>query len=366
MGYPPQPPYGGPQQPYGQQPQQGYPQQPYGQAQPTQGYPPQQYQQDPSQQFVTGGSESYNFAQLYGQADLSAGSLLEKGKYVAKPETAEFGRSKDGTKGQWTVQFRTQTGVNKNPQGPGNGAKLTVTLSISPRKNDGTDNSAGLGIMFKQLWALGIPVGPPLDPSQRPFWELGMNEQQVAQEIVRQARLVELTVTQNEWPEGSGQFNNKISRIDPLEGQPPAQPVQGQQHMGFPQQPGFQAPQPPQQAPQQFGGPAYGEAPGQPQQPPQGYPPQPFQGGPGAPGQPVQGAGPYPPAGPGQPPQGYNPAVPGYAQPAQPGAPGLGQFTQEGQAVQPGTNPAQNGYPQQPAPQGQPPQGDAPPMPPWA
>jgi hypothetical protein len=392
MGYPPynQPPG----QPFGG----GYPQQGYGQQapQPFAQQPQQGYQQ---QQFAPEGAGGYNFADLYGQADLSAGSLLERGKYLARPESAEFGRSKDGTKGQWTVAFRTQTGVNKNPQAPGNGAKLTVTISISPKKNDGGDNKAGLGIMFKQLHALGIPVGPPLDPTQQPFWMLGMNEQMVAQEIMRQARLVELTVVQNEYPEGSGQFNNKISRIDPVDGQAAA-PVQGQQQM-FGSQPPPQgvAPGPqqggaqfyPQQGQQQFEGQGYGQGFGQPQQgqqapgpfqspgfgqPGQVPPPgaQQFQGGPGAPGQPAPGMGQVTPANP-VPGPGYDQAVPPYAQPAQPGQGGLNQFTPQGQGTQPGTVPGHdqqvpmppfNQGGQQQGQQQYPPQQGAPEVPPWA
>jgi hypothetical protein len=385
MGYPPynQPPG----QPFGG----GYPpQQGYGQPQAPQPFAQPQYQQQPQQgygqqPFAPAGDGGYNFAQLYGEADLTAGSLLEKGRYLAKPETAEFGRSKDGTKGQWTVSFRTLTGVNKNPQGPGNGAKLTTNLSISPKKNDGGDNKAGLGIMFKQLHALGIPVGPPLDPTQQPFWVLGMNEQMVAAEIVRQGRVVELTVTQNEWPEGSGQYNNKIARIDPVDGQA-ATPVQGfGGPQGAPPQPGYPPQAPPQQAPpQQFEGQGYGQpqqAPGPFQSPGFGQPgqvpppgAQSFPGGPGVPGQAAPGMGQAAPGGP-------VPGVPPYAQPAQPGQPGLDQFTPQGQGIQPGTVPGhdQQGVPMPPfnqaqqgmPPQGQPgqqypPQGGAPEVPPWA
>jgi hypothetical protein len=384
MGYPPynQPP-GQPNPFSGGYPQQGYQQQqaPQPFSQPAQGYQQQGYQQQP---FAPAGDGGYNFADLYGQADLSAGSLLEKGKYLARPESAEFGRSKDGTKGQWTVAFRTQTGVNKNPSAPGNGAKLTVTLSISPKKNDGSDNKAGLGIMFKQLHALGIPVGPPLDPTQQPFWVLGMNEQMVAQEIVRQGRLVELTVTQSEWPEGSSQFNNKIARIDPVDGQAAA-PVAGQQQMfgsqppppgvaPGPQQGGAQfypqQPQQGQQAPGPFQSPGFGQ-PGQ--VPPPGA--QQFQGGPGAPGQPAPGMGQVPPGNP-VPGPGYDQAVPPYAQPAQPGQGGLNQFTPQGQGIQPGTVPGHDqqvpmppfsqGGPQQGQQQYPPQQGQAPEVPPWA
>src|SRR5579859_886176 len=123
MGYPPQGPFGPPQQggygyPPQQPPQQGYPAQGgYGQ-QP--GYPPQQAQgQSPfapaGQGGYGGGGGEYDFGSLYGRADLSAATLYDAGKYGAVVESAEWGRSRDGTKGQWTVVFRTTTGVNMGP-----------------------------------------------------------------------------------------------------------------------------------------------------------------------------------------------------------------------------------------------------------
>lgn len=395
MGYPPQqPPYGG-QQGYGQQPQQGgYPPQQggYGQQQP--GYPPQQgYQQGgygqqpqgnpfagPQAQQGYGAQQGndYNFAQLYGQADHSVGTVLDKGRYGAFVEEAEWGRSRDGTKGQWTVVFRTTTGTDLVPLS-GGGAKLTTSLSISPKKNDGTDNPAGLGILFKQLHALGIPMGPPLDgPEVRPFWEQGISEQQVAAMIKGKPAII--GVVQDEY---EGVTRNKIKQIMPAQQGIPTGPVQdaqpfpggtgvpGQPVPGMGQAPGYApgpvAPQqPPQGYPQPVQGQQYPYGPPQGQQAPQPWqPPQQFQGQPGYGQQPGMAA-------PGQPGMGQPPAadpnLPPYAQAAYPGAPGVGQFSPEGQAQQPGTVPGQppwgqNGAPQQGAPQQG---GDAPPMPPWA
>jgi hypothetical protein len=345
MGYPPQGPWnqgGYPQQP--QQPQQGgypQPQQPFGQA-PQQGYGPPAGQQ-PGAFMPQGQGGEYNFAELYGHADHTAGTLLEKGRYLGKPESVTYGRTRDGTKGAWTVVFRTVSGINKVQGAPGQGAKITVTISVSPTKQDGTENRGGLGIMFKQLHALGVPVGPPHDNGPA-FWEQGLNEQMVAQHIMTLGRVVDLTVVQNEYPEGSGQFNNKVSRIDPVDQQPPQQAPAPQQPFSGPQQPPYGA-APPQQAPQPWQ---------QPQPPQQGFPPQGGQAN-------------------------YQSGVPPYAQPAQPGQGGMQQFTPEGQGMQPGTVPEHTGQPpvpqppwnnsapgqpgpQQPGPQ----QGQAPPAPPWA
>ena len=398
MGYPPQ---GPPQGPFGQYPQGGYPPQQGYPQQPQQGYPQQGQQFTPpgQQQFAPpqggqqfGGAE-YNFADIYGRADLSAATLYDAGKYDAVVESAEWGRSKDGSKGQWTVVFRTTSGVGPGaPDAKTGRSKLTVTISISPTKNDGTENSAGLGIMVKQLHALGIPMGPPLDPASTPFWVQGWTEQQVAQAMVGKPALI--SVVQDEY---EGVTRNKVKQIlPPRPGANTNWQQFAQQPQGAPQQPFQAAPQQGQQFPYGAPAPQPGpQAPGpwQPPQPPQqgfegqgyGQPPQQFQQGPGSPGQPAPGMG--------QAPGGYpapGPGVPGYAQPAQPGQPGLDQFTQQGQGIQPGTHPGhdqqppwqggyqqgqqqmpyqQNGQPGQPAPQqgGQPqPGGDAPQMPPWA
>lgn len=379
----PQGPWGQP--PQGPPPQQGGYQQPgYGYA-PQPGYAPQgtpgsgPYGGAFPGQVVPGAGGGYDFGQLYGQADMSS-NLLDKGQYDAVVESASWDRTKDGTKSAWTIVFRTTTGMHPD-------TKLTMTLSVSPTKNDGSPNNQGLGIMFRQIGALGIPV-----PPNQPFWELGWSPEQVAQAMTGRPCL--LSVIQDEY---EGITRNKVRDIRPPRPGAPTQRVQaGQaQQQPFasppqaggmppagpgPQNPGWQPQQPgtapqPWQPPQQPGQYAQG-GPGQPpntQQPQSGQAP-----GYGA-GQPPQGQGQwYGPQGQPQgdyqqPPQGYNPAVPGYAQPAQPSQPGTGQFTQQGQAVQPGTNP-QQGYQQGPPPNGyqgqqqpgQPGPDGAPAPPPWA
>lgn len=371
MGYPQGPgPYGQqPQQPqggYGQAPQPGYGQQPpqggYGQQGYAQG-PPQGYQQQP-QGYAPQGQQAgggYDFGAMYGQADMSS-NLIPKDRYPSVVEDAEWGRTKDGTKGAWTIVFRT-TGPGKKTSLGSPGTKLTMTLSVNPTKQGGEPNPQGLGIMYRQLGALGVPI-----PPAQPFWELGWSPEQVAQSM--KGRPCMLSVIEDEY---EGVVRNKIRDIQPPE---PGQPTQA------PPQQGQQAPQPyPQQGPPA----GYGQQPGQPPQgAPQGYggqqAPQPWQQQQAQ--QAPQGRQGYvqqqPPPQQGQAQPTYNPQVPPYAQQAYPGQGGTGQFTQQGQAVQPGVNPghdqmAQQGYQQGPPQNGAPQQpqqvqgGDQPPqLPPWA
>jgi hypothetical protein len=388
MGYPqgPQGPYGqqGPYQP--QQPQQGYGQQ---QA------PPGYQQQPPANYGAQGGyapagaGSGYDFGGLYGQADMSS-NLIDKGRYPAVIEANEWGRTKDGTKGAWTIVFRITGGQAPSFQGPGAGTKLTMTLSVNPTKADGAPNPQGLGIMYRQLGAMGIPI-----PPNQPFWELGWSPEQVAQATI--GRPVMIQVIQDD--SYGDTTRNKVRDIQPpAPNQPtqvpqagqappqqaaPPQAAQQAQQQGYAPQGGQAPPQPwqqPQQNPQaQMGQPgqdAYGNPypqAGGPQY--QGYAPQPGQ--PATPQQPQGGPPPGYAAGPTAQPQPgtYNPAVPPYGQQAQPGQGGTGQFTQQGQAIQPGTHPGHaeqvqqqgpppNGYPQQGQPQQG--QGQAPALPPWA
>lgn len=337
------------------------------------------------------GSQDYDFGTLYGMADHSTGFLYPEAWFDAVVEHAEYGRSKDGTKGQWTVKFRTTTGENAGR------APITTTLSISPKKNDGTDNAQGLGILFRQLAALGVPVPDPADPAKTlngpaPFWVQRMPYEQVAQMMIGRPALVK-----NVHDDYDGVTRNKIRDIrPPRDGAPTTWPQAQQQAAqngfaapagyGQPQQPANPyanpyAPQGPAQPPFSQGGqwqpqqPAYDPSqayqntgPGyqQPQQPGYGQPPQAYQN--------VQAG---PPMQPQAAPQGQAPAMPGvppWAQPATPGQPGTGQFTAQGQAVQPGTNPGQQaGPPAVPQPPWQQPQnpqdpqqgGPGQPPPPW-
>jgi hypothetical protein len=337
-------------------------------------------------------SAEYDFNALYGRADLSGFTVLPKGNYDAVVTKSEWGRTKDGTKGMWTVETVITTGEHA-------GTKRTGNITVSLTKNDGSSNEKGLGMMFRQLSSLGVPV----PPDQQPFWQLGWTEQQVAQSMVGKPVMLRITVR-----EAEGDYPERDQIRDFLPPRPGA-PLQVQQKPGYgaamgyeqnfaapPQQPQFQPYQQQGQDPYAQQQPAaYG------QQPQNGYPQQPPQGGPaGYGGQ--QGTGqtaPGPWQNAQQPAAGQQqvPGAPSWAQPPQPGQGGTGEFTPQGQSQQPsfmppgGQQPPQqnqwqppqyqppqaqfqsplgqppqqpNGYQQQPQPQQQ--QQGAPELPPWA
>lgn len=282
--------------------------------------------------------QGYDFGTLYGMADHSAAKPLEPGLYDAVVESAEWGRTKDGTKGAWTIKFRVTTGERAN-------SPLTMTMSVNPVKTDGTPNDKGMGIMFRQLHAMGIPVGPPVGhPGETPFWAMGWTEPNVAQSLV--GKVVLLRVSSDDSYDGSPRA--KVADIrEPRPGAPAqVQQVQQQQPAAMP--PGYgQGNAYAQQAMQNGFSPAQQPNYGQPTQPgylptqPGGYAPQQPQG-PTAPGA-WQNAQPQT-----TPPQ-QVPGAPAWAQPGVPGQGGLGEFTPQGQSYQPGYQQPQQGQaPQQP------------------
>ena len=393
MNYPPggYPPQQYPQQP--QQPQQGYPQQGYPQPggyppAPQQGFPPAGYgqptapppgnwAQPAAPQQASGG---YDFGTLYGQADHSGSFLYPEEWFDSVVEDASYGRSKDGTKEQWTIKFRTTSGENAGR------SPITMTLSISPTKNDGTPNPAGLGIMFRQLGAMGVPVTPTGNPQQPgAFWEMGWTGAQVADFIKGKPERIKIKhdefdgITRNkvasiaaarpgaptDWPRGGatagGPTDPYGNPYPPAGG--PAQPQFAPQQQPAPQQ------QQPWQAPgymthaagpAQYGQPQAGPVGAPPSAPPaQPAAPQPTPqwGGPEQPQfqppQPPQAQPPYPPQPGGQQPMPFQPPQQpgGYPPPGYPPQ----QAMANGSAPQPVQQPP---LPQQPGPQDQPP--------PWA
>lgn len=303
-------------------------------------------------------TEGYDFGALYGMADHSVASPLEPGNYDAIVDEAEWGRTKDGTKGAWTIKFRTTTGDRA-------GYPLTMTLSINPTKSDGSPNPQGMGILYRQLYAMGIPMPPPIgQPGEQGFWQLGWTPDYVAQVIKGRPVLIKVITDNYDDTARSKVRDIKPARPGaPTQVQQPAQQAQqfyGQQPAGYGQPQGggmYQGGYQPDQA-QQMANAAYQSVGMQPPPPQQQYPPQ----GQVAPGpwqgqqQPQQGPPPqqYQQQGP---PQQQVPGVPPWAQPGggQPGQGGQAEFTQAGQSQQPwmqgqGQPPAQQGY----APQGQP------------
>lgn len=280
--------------------------------------------------------QGYDFGSLYGMADHSTITPLEPGSYDAIVEEASFGKTKDGTKGAWTIKFRTTTGDRA-------GYPITMTMSINPTKGDGTPNPQGMGIMFRQLGAMGVPI-----PPDQPFWALGWTEENVAQFIT--GKPVQLKVINDNYDDTP---RSKVRDIKParpgapLEVQKPQQanaqqgvmpgqyqqqgaatwsPVQAQQTgNGWGQQQNAAPAAPWQQA--VAGGPGYENQQG-------------FAGGGGGGYQPQQGQAPGPWQNAQQPPQGPPQGAPG--------AGGPGEFTPGGQS--------QQAWQQQPG-YGQPPQG---------
>jgi hypothetical protein len=360
-------------------------------------------------------TQGYDFTQIYGTADHSGG-LIDGGTYAAVVESSEYGKTKAGDKGQWTIKTRIT-----DPSSPYLGRQLTGNISISP------ENAKAKGIMFRHLGALGVPVPDPRNPAvvlngSVPFWVSPQTGQPfpadgTAERLaanMMQGKPVKIRVTVNEWEGGT---NNKITNWEANPGGPVTWPQDQQQPQpgfggfGPPQgaygQPGFQPA--PQGYPTQ---PAYGQPAAYPpaQYPPAGYPPQgppqqpyqppqapqpwqqaqapaapqppqgpaqappwaqqqaQFQGGPGVAPAPYAPGGPVGPAdyaaGPasvvGQPPV---PGAPAWAQPPTPGAGGGAEFTPQGMSQQPGITPqqppwaqpqqAQQYQPQGPAPQAQ-------------
>lgn len=373
-----------PQQPYGQ------PQPPQGYGQPAPGYGPPPGQQPPP---WAGGQQGYgapppqqggdyDFGQLYGQADFSASTLYPTGDNDAVVESAEYGRTKDGTKGQWTLKIRTTTGQNAGKM------PMTHYITISPQTKAGEQNGAGIAMMFRELAALGIPVPDPNNPAsgqvvngEAPFWVMGWTPQNVAQAMV--GRPVTANLYHDDW---DGQTRSKVRRLKPARPGAPtdwpragqAPPVQGAVPPPPPPPPGY--PPAPGPAPQQWQTVGQQAAPPPPQAPAWAPP----QAAPQGQQPPQQGFAPIP-------------GAPPWAQPPQPGAGGFGEFTAQGQSQQPGVTDqappwqgqpqqappppqqagppagapqppwAGNGAPQQPAPQGQPPAAEQPPaQPPWA
>jgi hypothetical protein len=289
-------------------------------------------------------SSNYDFGALYGMADHSAGRLLENGNYDAIVEDGEWGKTKAGDKDAWTWKFRVTTGEYAN-------APLTMTMAVSPVRDNGEPNTAGMGIMFRQLYAMGIPVGPPLDMSGQPgWWQQGWTPENVAQ--AAKGKPVLISVAKNEWEGGT---NNKVKDIRPPR---PGAPLQVQQAPQQPQQPAYGNQPGYGQPPQGYGQqPGYGQPAYQQQVPPNGYQQQPSQQpGYGYPGQqqaappPQQGQAPGPwqnaqqPAG-GPQQQQQIPGAPAWAQPPVPGQGGMGEFAGQGQPQQ---GPPPQGYQQQP------------------
>jgi hypothetical protein len=267
----------------------------------------------------------YDFGALYGQADASI-FVYEPGLVDAVVEASTWGRTKDGSKGQWDVRFRVTTGQDAGR------AQIKFPMTVT---TEGASAAQSLGIMFRHLESMGVPsewvrTNPP--------------EEQIAQAMV--GKPVQLKIIVDEY---EGVQRNKVRDVRPprpgapttwpqYQPQMAATPQYGQAQYGQPAYPGgvdpWQTPAPAQPQPQ-YGGQIAPQAYGQPQAPAPMYPGQPtFQ-------QPGQAPQPYA----GQPQQAPAPQQPQSAPPwAQPGQTQQ-QYEQQSQAPQqqapqfPGTAP---------------------------
>lgn len=365
MGYPPQQPWQGqPQQGYGQPPAQpGYGQQPqYGppggqqgyQQQGPPGYPAQGYQQGgPPQYGPPGGGYGQPggdpWQAAYDMAD-ATGAAYTAGWWLAQASEAEFGTTRAGDKEAWKVKFQFLAG-------PDAGKTITTTLSMSLRKNDGTENKNGTAILFRKLRAFGIPVGPKFGGPQDevPFFVQWPGSHvfgpMVAQ--IMTTRQVDIEVVYDDQWDNYKIRGIRMPRSAAGGGMAPA-PAGMQQGPPPTQQGQWQQPQPGPQGPAQ---PVYGQ-----QGPPQGqgnYPLPPGQDGYGQQGPPGYAPTPAAPGVPQPTPQGPAPAM------GPPG--GMAEF-QQGQTWNPAGPPQQMPPPQAPGPQqqqmqqqGPPPNGQVPP-----
>lgn len=368
MGYPgqQQPPWSQPQQPQpgpgGYPPGGGYTGQPPqgGQYGAPPGYGPQGYGQPPQQGYGQPGGEP-NWGQMYEQGEVRAGGMpLEPtGKFPMVIAESEYGpHFKDGTKWGWKLKAQFT-------EGPHAGKVLSHNMAISEYKDDGTPNTVGMGILFRELAILGVPVGDKYGdpPGTVPFFAQQGGGYAAAQIMVGKPFTAELY---------NDDYGAKIKNLRPV--RPghgaPAQPQQGQQAQqqfsypaqgapqGYPQSGGGpQAPQPWQAAQTQA-------APGQTPPTPQAGAPATQGGGTGEfhPQTTWNPAGPMAPSGAGPAATGSTPAaVPNAAGP-QPNQPPWGQNGA------PAQNQAPAGPPPQGPPQGQPQpgMGGAPEAPPWA
>jgi hypothetical protein len=235
--------------------------------------------------------------------------LDPEGSFPAVITESEYGpHFTEGTKWGWItkVQFT---------DGPHAGKVITHNMAINEFKNNGDPNPQGIGMLFKELRILGVPVGEKYGDPQgtTPYFVQQGGGHMAAQVMVGKPFLA--VVKNSEYG-----ANIRIRELKPGQGGAPAPQAatqQGQQQFAYPQQGQWQQPQ--QGPPTQQGPPGSAQTPPggtsefHPQTTSNPAPPQPWQNGAGAPQQaPVS----PPPQGPaqGSQQQGRAPAAPPWAQ----------------------------------------------------
>ena len=364
MGYPPQqggwqqpqqgpPPgqggYGPPPGQYGP-PQQGPPPGPqqgqYGPPPGAGGYGPPPGQYPPQQDGQSGWAvPEPDMDRMYDEGDPNASNGYTLGRWPFVVEDVTYGMTNKGDKWMWTIRVRFTDGPNA-------GRLITAYRAITEYLEDGKPNAGGIAILYGELRALGVPVGPKYgDPEGTVgYWRQGPKVNNWPQQAFRNEDIGHAMIGR------PGVIVVEKDRKDPERTRsgriyPPAMaagPPTG--HAPTPGAPGPTPPTPPSPAPATQSAGTYQQGPppqSYPQGPPQGggqWPQQPQQAAPGGtaefqqqttsnpgqppqqpwPGQPPQqAAGPPPQAGPPGQPWPGNGAAPGQQEPQQ--APPAGQ-----------------------------------------
>ena len=372
MGYPPQ--QGGWQQPqqgpppgqggYGP-PQQGPPPGPqqgqYGPPPGAGGYGPPPGQYPPQQDGQSGWAvPEPDMDRMYDEGDPNASNGYTLGRWPFVVEDVTYGMTNKGDKWMWTIRCRFTDGPNA-------GRLITAYRAITEYLEDGKPNAGGIAILYGELRALGVPVGPKYgDPEGTVgYWRQGPKVNNWPQQAFRNEDIGHAMIGR------PGVIVVEKDRKDPERTRsgriyPPAMaagPPTG--HAPTPGAPGPTPPTPPSPAPATQSAGTYQQGP-----PPQSYPQGPPQGGGQWPQQPQPGQWPQQPqqggtaefqpgttSNPGQPPQ--------QPWPGQPPQQVAGPPPQAGPPGQPwpgnGAAPGQQ-EPQQAPPAGQP---GGPPRQPW-
>jgi hypothetical protein len=112
-----------------------------------------------------------------------------------EPTMAEARDERDQRRGMWgdPVPLTVEGAVFSRDHGDGwlltvrfdDGRSAEVAIMIETLTPSGRRNTEGMGMMFARLAALGVPTGPPHGPvGERSWWDLGWDEDRVAQAMV--------------------------------------------------------------------------------------------------------------------------------------------------------------------------------------
>ncbi len=153
---------------------------------------------------------STSMAALLAQAEEAGISSFEPspGTYTLRVASANGGKTKKEDP-KFGVQYEIQGG-------PDNGKKFWTNINLTAIKNDGTSNSFGLAMSFKDLAALGA------DAATVAGWDV--DSPAITEQV--QAALVGTVVTADVSTRQSGGYTNiDVKKIRPVAGGTPATPA---------------------------------------------------------------------------------------------------------------------------------------------